>query len=84
MLRQSSKGWLGTFLLSTAAVTLIAAGSVSASRSRVATRSQLASLPTLPTIQAGGKVAHARPRRLARATTSLYEHSVRRRVLRRR
>ena len=83
MLRQSSKGWLGTFLLSTAAVTLIAAGSVSASRSRVATRSQLASLPTLPTIQAGGKVAHARPRRLARATTSLYEHSVRRRVLRR-
>jgi hypothetical protein len=92
MLRQSSKGWhaAGSFLLLVTATALIAAGSVSASRRHVAMRPQLAPLPSAGRAAQVGKVAHVRlariapkARRLPRATTSLYEHSVRRTTLRR-
>jgi len=81
-----------------AAVALIAVGSVSAGRTRAAARPQLAPLAVtpVPTSRMAGKVAHVsrhraaltsrvspRPRVAPRATTSLYEHSVRPSILRR-
>jgi hypothetical protein len=82
MLRQTAQGWhrKASLVLSLAAAALIAAGSVSVGRGHAALRA----LPLVPTTRAVGTVAHVggprlspKARVLPRATTSLYEHSVR-------